>query len=307
MLQVGHWRLALLEQWLGGATHLVGCLRPFCCVLWMVCLVAVGCSSDGVSSGSAPGIAPTGLAATPDIAATATALGADVRDTGWIELEPGITGRRMLVDQPGRLAPVSMVRFDPAVVTFRVGYSPGLPRPFAAWCSDEEVIAAINGGFFDAQYHSTALVVSGGVASGSSYEGYGGMFTVDAAGSVALRYLPDQPYSSDEPLLEGMQGWPMLIRPGGEVLYPTSDTDDEARRSVIALDGAGRVLLLAFPGSDFTLDGLADWLASSDLDLNAALNLDGGSSTALCLETAEYRERIDPFGPLPLVLQVYAR
>lgn len=253
---------------------------------------------------------PTELAGTPLADAT-------LPDTGWVELGPGINGRRLLLephrvgiapDEAGeRMVPVHMLRLDPAVVTFAVGYAPDAPRAFAAWCAEPGTLAAINGGFFHRDYQSTALVIAQGVASGTSYEGQGGMFAVDSTGAVSLRHLADQPYRPDEPLVEALQGWPMLIRPGGQVIYPTAESGDRARRSVLAIDQAGNVVLLAFPTSDFTLRGLADWLVSSDLGLDAAMNLDGGSSTGLCANAPLYQARIDAFGPLPLVLLVRAR
>jgi uncharacterized protein YigE (DUF2233 family) len=233
----------------------------------------------------------------------------DMHDTGWQALEPGVELRRLLVARPGspRLAPVHIVRLEQQAVAFQVGYRPGAPRAFARWCDDAGLVAAINGGFFDADYRSTALVVHDGQTSGSSYQEQGGMFAVDVWGNVSLRYLPTIPYNPNEPLREAMQGWPMLIAPGGALAYSTADDGELARRSVIAMDRAGRVLLLAFPGSDFSLRGLAEWLHASDLDLNAALNLDGGSSTALCIRSGDVRERLDPFVPLPMVLRVYRR
>lgn len=231
---------------------------------------------------------------------------ASLPDTGWITLGPGIEGRRILVQQPERLAAVHIVRLDPAAVSFRVGYAPGEPRLLAAWCGEEGVIAAINGGFFNPDYHSTALVIARGIASGSSYENQGGMFAVDVAGTVSLRHLAEQPYTPDEPLLEAVQGWPMLVN-HGQLTYTASPRGERARRSVLATDQAGRVLLLACPGNDFTLRGLADWLVSSDLALDAAMNLDGGSSTGLCVRTADYQQRIPAFVPLPTVVQVIAR
>lgn len=233
----------------------------------------------------------------------------DVRDTGWQQLEPGIELRRLLIARPGsqRLAPVHMVRLEQQAVSFEVGYRPGEPRVFAGWCDDPGLVAAINGGFFDADYRSTALVVHDGQASGTSYQQQGGMFAVDVWGNVSLRYLPNIPYNPEEPLREAVQGWPMLIAPGGTLAYTAADDSELARRSVVAMDRAGRVLLLAFPGSDFSLPGLAAWLHASDLDLNAALNLDGGSSTALCVRSGELYERLDPFVPLPMVLRAYRR
>ena len=57
----------------------------------------------------------------------------------------------------------------------------------------------------------------------------------------------------------------------------------------------------------FQTTGLADWLGRSDLDVDRALNLDGGSSTGLYLNAGALHEAIDAFGPLPIVLLVEAK
>jgi uncharacterized protein YigE (DUF2233 family) len=202
---------------------------------------------------------------------------------------------------------VHIVRLDQQAVQFHVGYAPAAPRPFTDWCAAEGVIAAINGGFFEADYQTTALVISNGEAYGSSYQNQGGMFAVDRWGNISLRYLPDTPYDPNELLQQAIQGWPMLIRPGGEPLAFSETSGQRARRSVIAMDRSGNVLLLAFPGSDFLLDELATWLQTSDLAVDSALNLDGGSSTGLCIHTESHQERINAFVPLPTVLQVRPR
>jgi uncharacterized protein YigE (DUF2233 family) len=211
--------------------------------------------------------------------------------------------RRLRLAHGERLAPVSIVRVDPALMRFRVGYAPAAPRPLATWHADANALATINGGFFDENHQSTALVISDGLVSGSSYQGSGGMFAVDAAGNVSLRYLAAQPYDPNEPLVAALQSWPMLIT-DGTLTYTTADDGQRARRSVVALDRSGRVLLIACSGNDFSLRGLADWLLAGDLEIDAALNLDGGSSTGLYLDSAEEDLRIPAFVPLPITLMV---
>jgi hypothetical protein len=61
---------------------------------------------------------------------------------------------------------------------------------------------------------------------------------------------------------------------------------------------------LASPTSEFTLREMADWLSRSDLEVDSALNLDGGSSTGLYLSDGALQEAIDSFVPLPIVLLV---
>jgi uncharacterized protein YigE (DUF2233 family) len=273
----------------------------------LLCLLLAGCADVPLSGASTS--QPDSIAAPTDYSTTPTELDTAQPDSGWVAIGPGIEWRRLLADIPNhnRQAPVHIVRLDQQAVQFRVGYTPAAPQPFAEWCDAEGVVAAINGGFFEADYQTTALVISDGVAYGSSYQGQGGMFAVDVWGNVSLRYLLDTPYDPSEPLQQAIQGWPMLARPGGERLAFSETSGQRARRSVIAMDRSGNVLLLAFPGSDFLLDELAAWLLASDLDIDSALNLDGGSSTGLCVRTESHQERIDPFVPLPTVLQVRPR
>lgn len=259
--------------------------------------------------GTGPVIDPALLTLTPTPRPAAAALqsGADTPDTGWLTIGQGIERRRILVDVNGLQVPVHLARFDPARVAFRVGYAPDTPPLLAGWCRQPDSLAVINGGFFDTSNQSTALVIREGIVSGSSYQGQGGMFAIDSSGMLSLRHLADQPYSPDEPLQEALQGWPMLVKPGNVLAYTNAADSDRARRSVIALDSAGRVLLLVAPTSSFTLYELGQWLLASDLEIQAALNLDGGSSSGMCLHTSHHQERIDAFVPLPLVLVAVPR
>jgi hypothetical protein len=59
------------------------------------------------------------------------------------------------------------------------------------------------------------------------------------------------------------------------------------------------------PGGHFTLHELSAYLTESDLDLDIALNLDGGGSTGIFV--ADPRESIPPTRPLPFVILVYPR
>jgi uncharacterized protein YigE (DUF2233 family) len=223
-------------------------------------------------------------------------------DSGWLDAAPGAELRRMRVDLgAGIAAQVRVVRLDPALIRFQVGYAPESPRSLAVWAGGSGALAVINGGFFDEQNRTVSLLVAGGQAVGESYAGRGGMFSVSPDGAVRLRGLADAPYDPTEPLAEALQGWPLLVQPGGAAAYSFADSE-RARRSALAIDRSGRVLLIACPSASFTLAGLATWLAGSDLEIDAAVNLDGGSSTGLLLAGAGASERVEPFVPLPIVL-----
>jgi uncharacterized protein YigE (DUF2233 family) len=255
-----------------------------------------------------PTLFPSSAAAEPPAAQPPAEAEAQSGDSGWIVGDHGVALRRLrLPGADGRPAfPLTIVRLDPAQVRLRVVYAPDRPRALRTWFDETQPLLAINGGFFKEDYHSTALVVSDGQASGPSYEGFGGMLAVGQDGGVSLRALSEQPYDSAEPLAQAMQSFPMLVFPGGTAA-DISDNGERARRSAVAIDREGNLLLIASSTSALTLREFAGWLSQSDLAVDRALNLDGGSSTGLFVGAGQVREQIDSFGPLPLVLLVEAK
>lgn len=276
--------------------------------LLVLCLVLAGCGGDGGEGAVAtpagrppPTLMPTATGAPPTPAPAALATAEAPVDSGWLQAAPGVELRRLRVALGELTAPVSVVRLDPAQVRLEVGYAPDGPQALSTWVDDAGALAAINGSFFDESGHAVALLVQDGQRVGDSYVGRGGMFAVTPEGNVWLRGLADAPYDAGEPVAEALQGWPLLVRPGGEAAYDYED-GERSRRSAIAVDDAGRVLLLAAPTPAFTLREFAEWLAASDLGISSAMNLDGGSSTGLLVRSETAPERIEPFAPLPIVL-----
>jgi uncharacterized protein YigE (DUF2233 family) len=287
-------------------------LERFSAFALALLLVASGCASEPERGGQAlatPGPPPTLMptpTGAPPLPATPQPPTAPPADTGWLAAAPGVELRRMQVPVGEQVAPVSVARLDPGLVRLAVGYAPEAPLALSAWAGEAGAVAAINGGFFDEAGRSVSLLVHEGQAIGASYEGRGGMFAVTPEGQLWLRGLADAPYDPAEPVAEALQGWPMLVHNGGEVAYTYEDGERD-RRSALALDGSGRLLLIAAPTAAFTLRELASWVAGSDLGVTAALNLDGGSSTGLIVQSESAPERITPFAPLPIVLLALPR
>ncbi len=201
---------------------------------------------------------------------------------------------------------VTIVRFDTHKIKVSVGYQPGQPMSMSDWTQQEHPLAIINGGYFDQQFYATALVVSNGKVFGQSYSGFGGMLSVDSRGSLSLRSLHEQPYNpNSEQLEQATQSAPMLML-GGKRTQFSADAS-QTRRSVVAMDKQGRLLFLVSPNPIFSLDELADQLVSSDLSIEVALNLDGGSSTGLYVKGGSSQVSIDSLAKLPLVIIVKAR
>ncbi|MBK8902977.1 MAG: phosphodiester glycosidase family protein [Anaerolineaceae bacterium] len=222
-------------------------------------------------------------------------------DSGWQLLQPGLERRtiRLLNENGRQTEQLTILRIDPTLFAFRLGYSPGQPKPLATWQAETGAFIVVNGGFFTEEFLATGLIVVDGQASGSSYVGFGGMVTI-GEGGVEVRSLRERPYDPNETFDYALQSFPMLVL-NGEPAYQTADFD-AARRTVIGVDENGRVLLIFASWGGLSLAELSSTLASADFGLVNALNLDGGTSTGLVL--ADPPESIPAFVPVPSVLLI---
>lgn len=225
------------------------------------------------------------------------------RDTGWNPLHPGMERRtlRLFSDDGAQYDSIYMIRVDPAQHRFTIGYRPGSPQSLKDWQRETGALLLVNGGFFTPEFEATALMVIDGQATGRSYRRAAGMLAITEQGPE-LRVMPRIPYDPDESLRYALQSFPVLVQPGGLAGYRGGDPQ-RARRTVIALDVQGRVVFLASHWGSFTLGGLGAFLIESDLDIDVALNLDGGASTGILL--ADPDEGIPAFSLLPIVIAVY--
>lgn len=270
-------------------------------------LLIVGCSLSQASD-SVPVLTaiPTAANTSPSHpftpSPTSTPL---IPDTGWQTLQAGLERRVIhLLRSDGRpYERLYILRLEPAHFRFDVAYSPGAPKPLAEWQQETGALIVLNGGFFTETWHATGLIITDGQPNGISYGDFAGMLAITDAGPE-LRWLATYPYDPSEPLLAGLQSFPLLVRPGGLPGFDRAG-DTPARRTVIAQDSSGRFLLILATRSSFTLSALSRYLAESDLALDIALNLDGGTSTGLTL--ADPHEAIPSFVPLPAVITIYLR
>lgn len=236
---------------------------------------------------------------------TPTATATPPPDSGWQTQRPGLELRTIRVfDENGRFQDMlTLLRLDPALYDIRIAYHPGAPQTLDAWQMETGALLVLNGGFFTPEFNATGLVIVDGVATGSSYEGFGGMLAITET-NVDIWGLTERPYTPADQLTYALQAFPLLVRAGGTQGYPDED-GQTARRTIIAQDKNGRFLMIVAPWGSFTLYQLSQYLLASDLDLNIALNLDGGTSTGLILIDPPLE--IPAYTALPLVITVFPR
>ena len=261
----------------------------------LVCTLAACDLAPSISINSTPTTSPA--------AGTSGNQGTPQLNT-WYKGAPGVEVRYEDWKSPGNDEDtVTIVRFDLRYVKLSVAYQPAQPLLMSQWMQQEHAAAIINGGYFDEQNNATALVVSNGQAFGTSYDGFGGMLSVDGQGRISLRSLTQQPYDpNNEQLQQATQSSPMLILNGQATQFNANAAG--SRRSIVAMDRQGRLLFITSPNPAFSLGELADLLATSDLSIDRALNLDGGASTGLYVNSGSQHVSIDSIARLPIVVIV---
>lgn len=219
----------------------------------------------------------------------------------WESLLPGLERRSYRTVSGGTI--LQSVRIDPNLYDFRAHYRPGDPLTIDQW--REALPAAqviVNTNFFTPEHTILGLLISDGVRYGQSYTDRGGTFYVQDGG-VGIRSNLEQPYAG-EAFAQAIQAFPMLVLRGQQAYSRARDLRP-ARRTVIAQDAQGRIVLLATPGFGISLFDLSAYLPGTDLQLVTALNLDGGGSTMMSIVPADYTLR--SIDPVPAVLAVYQR
>jgi uncharacterized protein YigE (DUF2233 family) len=227
----------------------------------------------------------------------------------WSVLQPGLERRVIEVydNQNQHVESVHIWRLDQKYFRMDVAYAER-PKSLETWQQETNAAIVVNGGYYSIEnerYFPDGLTISNGQAFGRSFAGFGGMLAINQD-QAELRWLAQEPYNALEPLQAALQSFPILVEPGGKLGFgPERESQTRARRTVIAQDRDGRILLIVTPQGYFTLHQLSVYLTESDLNLDIAVNLDGGGSTGILV--ANPRELISPTRPIPFVILVYAR
>lgn len=230
---------------------------------------------------------------TPDSASSSNA------DENWEGLAIGLEQR---VIREGAVI-FQAVRVDPELYTFHAHYHPGIPLSIEEWATeypDAEVI--INTNFFTIDNTVLGLLISDFTVYGTAYTDRGGMFYV-SGNSAGIRSNAVDPYRGEK-FAQAIQAFPMLVM-NGQAVYSNNQDIAISRRTIIAQDIEGRIILMVTAGFGMSLSQLSQYLAISDLDILTALNLDGGGSSMMYINSSE--TTVLSFDPVPAVLAIYGQ
>ncbi len=233
----------------------------------------------------------------PSPAPTAT------ESTPWHTIVAGLEWRS-LFPNGDELAQIVAVRIDPRRFRFRAIYREGDPQSLAAWRELEpDASLIVNANFFDPHHRVLGAVVSDGIQVGMAYTDRGGGFYArDGTPSVAGFKSPQA--RIDSSVEQAVQGFPLLVS-GGRQAYFGAAAGERNRRTIIAEDKRGNILVLVSPFLGLSLQDLSAYLPAAGLDIVTAVNLDGGGSSLLALPAADYFQ--PSFDAVPTILAVYPR
>lgn len=198
-------------------------------------------------------------------------------------------------DQPVDL--LALVKADPASNSFRVQHH--APQSITAWQKELGAPVVFNASYYGRDARPVGLILSNGKPLGPLNNAQmRGMFVAEPKG-----LSPDLPRATildltvspinikNLPWTQGVQSYPLLVDTKGRVRVWNSPKT--AQRTVIATDRQGNILVLNTTDAYFTLYDLALFLKDSGLEIDTALNLDGGTEAQLYIKTKDF-EKFSP-------------
>lgn len=197
---------------------------------------------------------------------------------GWRELAAGIEYRDMNAELLIPWSHIHVFRIDLKKNKLDLIMANDLSLHNASvdtFAHHSNALIAINGGFFDQNYHPLGLRIGNKQKHNPLKNiSWWGIFYVKNQ-TPHLSSLAQ--YSSDNHVEFAVQSGPRLLVKGN----PPSLKAGYAERSALGITPDGRVIILVTNNSPMTTTALAQLLKSPPLNCDDALNLDGGSSSQL--------------------------
>ena len=209
-------------------------------------------------------------------------------------LKPGFESAE-LVEKTGFLpATLTVVRIDPVAWKIKVYRAP-VSSTALDTCAATKSVTAINANFFGVDLQPLGLIISNSKKLHPLQLGGRTLTGVLVVKQSKIQIIHRDQYQSSDEIIQAVQAGPRLIADGQPILIPE---DSPTRRSAIAIDSSGRILLFAtndrIPG--LTPRQLQKILLRKELNIKDALNLDGGSSSQLYVSASIVGQEINISG-----------
>ncbi len=216
----------------------------------------------------------------------------------WRALGRGLNFAEIQVFRNGEaVETLAVVKVDPANNAFRVQHHQ--PQSITDWQQELKAPVVFNASYYCRNAQPCGLILSNGKPIGPRRNSrMRGMFVAEPKGlspdipRATILDLTTTPINiKNLPWTQGVQSYPLLVDYKGHIRVRNSQK--RAQRTVIAIDRHGYILIMNTNAAYFTLHDFAHFLKASSLEIDSALNLDGGSEAQLYIKTKDF-EKFSP-------------
>jgi uncharacterized protein YigE (DUF2233 family) len=225
----------------------------------------------------------------------------------WQSLAPGLEYTTINFNQPYPTSKLHALRIDPSLYQFNSVLAKDIQRKaglVSSFAEANNVLLAVNGGFFDPDYHSLGLRISQGQTLNPIKPiSWWGIFLIRDHQPAII--APDA-YSANDRYDFAIQAGPRLLIKG----VASKLVDKATSRSAVCITQHHKVVIMVTEHLSLTISQLAQILRKptekGGFNCTDALNLDGGHSSQLYGKIAEQIIRVPNLSPVADVVTVSA-
>src|SRR5450432_4105750 len=202
---------------------------------------------------------------------------------------------------------IFVVRLAPSAAIFKIYYQPDHRQTVQAWSVQMPGAALIvNASYFDTAGRAKGLVKLGAdTLSSATGNPTSGLFSSQNNVPQVLARANVSTPNSDSSYSEYIESYPVLIA-GQHIANFPDDPSLRERRSIVAQDTDGNILIIFTSALELSLRDTANWLQASGLNIVTALNLDGGTSSQLHISArGDFSQLVQGKARVPVVLAIF--
>ena len=228
----------------------------------------------------------------------------------WYQITDGMQLKEYITEDG--LETITVIKLEPDNFRFEILQDENNPKSVADWRAEKNALLVVNAAYFNENNLPTGyLRTSDGQEYGQVYyrgeNGYTGAFVIGYEGEVDVRYLLHTNYGLTElkTIQATFQTFPTLIIPGSKAAL-LDETVNQAKRTILAQDDDLNLYIILTQSDYFSLTEVRDYLLNSDLDLDIAINLDGGTSSGVSIKADNFSYGLSSFY-VPSVIAIYEK
>lgn len=220
----------------------------------------------------------------------------------WQIIDEGFEKRVFMYDSGNIQRTIHVYRIDPEYYSFGVQAAEN-PKSIQQWQVSTQADMVINGGYFHPDFSASGMLMVDGEKIGErQFDPHrSGLITIQQ-GKVDIVDLQVYPEALSRDYDDALQSYPFFLKNGVEAI--TEDSKKLGRRTVLAIGEDGFVYVIVAPFGDLSLYQLMEELVNMPVAFKHALNLDGGSSTGVSINSNNFVEEIHQEAQVPNVLLI---